>query len=74
MAEGDLVVVVGKLDSRIKEVDQTKLVMGTFIGFVYASNASFDKVRQAQVLLEDGIIFTGNEYDVVRAEDQDAGQ
>lgn len=73
MAEGDLVIVVGKLDTRIKNVDQTKLVTGTFIGYVYASNASFDRVKQAQVLLEDGNIFTGNEYDVVPAEDQDAG-
>lgn len=74
MTEGDLVVVVGKLDSRIKEVDTTKLVIGTYIGSVYATNHDLNRTKQAQVLLEDGIIWTGNEYDLTPAEGQDAGQ
>lgn len=74
MTEGDLVVVVGKLDTRIKDVDTTKLVTGTYLGTVYATNHDLNRTRQAQVLLEDGTIWTGNEYDVAPAGEQDDRQ
>lgn len=54
MVEGDVVMVVGKLDERI-EVKELRI--GTFIGYVTE--------KQVQVLLPDGTIFLGHIYDIV---------
>lgn len=54
MKEGDVVMVVGKLDEKIQT---RELRVGTFIGYVTE--------KQVQVLLPDGTLFLGHTYDIV---------
>lgn len=61
MKEGDVVVVVGKLDERIREADTSKIVCGTI---VLRAN------KRVWVLLEDGNFWIGPDHEVVRYEDQ----
>lgn len=64
MLDGQLVVIVGKLDDRIKERNKTdELVIGTYIGKL--SN------KKVIVLLPDGEIFTGEEYEIVKLDEQE---
>lgn len=56
MIEGDLVVVLGKLDTRIKHIEQKELIIGTFIGYIVD--------KQVQVLLPDGTIYIGKAYEI----------
>lgn len=60
MKEGDLVVVVGKMDNRIKDIDRRELVIGTFVGYI--------SEERVMVLLPNGDMFLGFKYDIVPAE------
>lgn len=58
--EGDLVVITGKLDNRIRA--KSGLTIGTFMW----KNSD----KQIAVLLPDGDIFYGKEYDIAAYEEQ----
>lgn len=63
--EGSLVVVIGKIDDRIREVskkDEGTLIVGTLIGYI--------NDKQVQVLLSDGMLVTTNSRDIVPYEEQ----
>lgn len=63
--EGSLVVVIGKIDDRIREVskkDEEALIVGTLIGYI--------NDKQVQVLLSDGMLVTTNSRDIVPYEEQ----
>lgn len=62
MKDGQLVVIFGKIDGRIREYDQHDLVFGTFIG------KTFD--NKVVVLLEDGVLYTGAVNTIAPAEEQ----
>lgn len=62
MTEGDLVVIIGKLDTRIKDRQNENLTIGTFQGYI--TN------KKVMVLLADGDIFIGNEHEIVSNETQ----
>lgn len=62
MKDGQLVVIFGKIDDRIREYDQEELVFGTYIG------KTFD--NRVVVLLEDGILYSGAMNTIAPAEEQ----
>lgn len=65
MREGRLVAVLGKIDDRIREYDQTNVVFGTYIGKV--------SDNRVVVLLEDGLLYMGPVNTIVPAEEQSDG-
>lgn len=62
MIEGTLVAVLGKLDSRVREQNKGDLVVGTFIGKI--------SDKRVVVLLSDGNLFIGPEYEIAPVEEQ----
>jgi hypothetical protein len=62
MIPGDLVIIVGKLDSRIREKDQGALVYGTVDQLLIDG--------QVSVILENNDIWVGPKRDVILAEEQ----
>lgn len=66
MKDGQLVVIFGKIDDRIREYDQEELVFGTYIG------KTFD--NKVVVLLEDGILYSGAMNTIAPAEEQTEGE
>ena len=62
MVPGDLVIIVGKLDSRIREKDQQSLVYGTIEQFLIDG--------QVSVILENNDIWVGHKRDVILAGEQ----
>lgn len=56
MKDGEVVVVTGKLNNKIKEHNSTDLILGTLV-----SKLSDNRV---QVLLSDGTIFIGYTYEI----------
>lgn len=62
MKEGDLVIVVGKMDNKIKDIDRNQLIIGTFLYNI--------SEKRVVVLLPDGTLFLGFEYDIVPHNDK----
>lgn len=62
MTLGDVVIVTGKMDTRVRDKDQTVLIKGT-VFHVYGDNYS--------VLLENGDIYEGTSKDVHLAEEHE---
>lgn len=57
MKEGSLVIILGKMNTRIKEYDKDKLIVGTIWTYISEDNVL--------VLLPDGIIHMGHKRDIV---------
>lgn len=62
LVEGSLVIVLGKLDQRIREKNPDGLVIGTFLGFL--------SDKRVVVLLDNGEFFIGAEYEVIPNKEQ----
>lgn len=64
MKPGDLVVIVGKMDNKIREKDSTKLVVGTYMGTLNIEG------MECYVMTENGDIWTGLHRDIVKYSEQ----
>jgi hypothetical protein len=62
MKPGDIVIIVGKLDSRIREKNQSELVYGTLEAYLVDG--------QVSVILENNDIWVGNQRDIIASEEQ----
>lgn len=65
MQPGDLVIVIGKLDNKIREKNYDKLICGTFWCHVRLENGD------VAVLLENGDIYVGLRRDVILKSEQE---
>ena len=65
MQPGDLVIIVGKLDEKIREKNYDDLICGTFWCNVRMENAD------VAVLLENGDIYVGFRRDVILKSEQE---
>lgn len=65
MQPGDLVIVVGKLDERIRDRNYENLICGTFWCNVRLENAD------VAVLLENGDIYVGFRRDIILKSEQE---
>lgn len=64
MQPGDLVIIIGKLDQKIRKQEHTDLICGTFWCYVRLENAD------VAVLLENGDIYIGLKRDVILKSEQ----
>lgn len=61
--EGDIVIVVGKMDTRVRGQDRGEIVVGTVEQILIE--------QQVSVILENGDLWVGNIRDVVLKSDQE---
>ena len=62
---GDVVVVIGKSNSKVRDQDKTKLLKGTYLGDLRVEDA------ECAVLLENGDIWVGLKREVRAAKEQE---
>jgi hypothetical protein len=65
MQPGDLVIIIGKLDDKIRQRNYDNLICGTYWGTVRLENAD------VAVLLENGDIYVGLRRDVILKSEQE---
>jgi hypothetical protein len=65
MQPGDLVIIIGKLDDKIRQRSYDNLICGTYWGAVRLENAD------VAVLLENGDIYVGLRRDVILKSEQE---
>lgn len=65
MQPGDLVIIIGKLDEKIRKKSYDELICGTYWCSVRLENAD------VAVLLENGDIYTGLKRDVILKAEQE---
>jgi hypothetical protein len=61
--EGDLVIIVGKIDTRVRSADRGDIIVGTVEQLLTES--------QVSVILENGDLWVGTARDVVLKSDQE---